>query len=64
MLYISTALISLEGDGMTRQINTRFHNGMFTEMEDFVGEDKLYANHQDLIRDAVRDKLRALKADA
>jgi len=49
---------------MGQQINTIFHNGMVNEMEAFVGEEKLYANFQDLIRDAVRDKLRTLKAGA
>ena len=49
---------------MGHQINTVFHNGLVNDMEEYVGDDKLYANHQALIRDAVRDKLRVLKADA
>ena len=49
---------------MGQQINTVFHNGMMNEMEEFVGEDKLYTNHQDLIRDAVRDKITELKSSS
>jgi Arc/MetJ-type ribon-helix-helix transcriptional regulator len=49
---------------MGQQINTVFHNGLINDMDEFVGDDKPYASHQDLIRDAVRDKLRTLKVDA
>ena len=49
---------------MGQQINTVFHNGMMKEMEEFVGEDKLYSTHQDLIRDAVRDKITELKSSS
>ena len=49
---------------MGQQINTVFHNGQINDMDEFVGENKLYSTHQALIRDAVRDKITELKSSS
>jgi len=49
---------------MGEQINIRIHNGLTSEIDEYVGEDKPYSTRQDLIREAIRDKLRTLKAGA
>lgn len=49
---------------MGEQILIRIHNGLANDMDDYVGDDKPYSTRQDLIREAIRDKLRTLKVDA
>ena len=49
---------------MGEQINIRVHNGLVSDMDVYVGEDKPYSTRQDLIREAIRDKLRTLKVEA
>ena len=49
---------------MGEQVLLRIHNGLACDMDDYVGDDKPYSTRQDFIREAIRDKLRALKADA
>ena len=49
---------------MSDQINVRVHNGLMSELDEYVGDNKPYSTRQDFIREAIRDKLRTLKAGA